>query len=147
MWPTPSCAHGREDGFEECVGASAVVRRAHDLGLHTMRSPRAVFTAARRGDIAALEVVAEEAKQIALAIATIAPVLNPELVVFGGGIAGNGDLLLGPIASEVERLSPFRPRLAISGIGEEAVLLGAVATSLEAAQDTVFTRAQGEVVL
>lgn len=103
-------------------------------------SPRTVFAAARRGDELALRVVAEEAHHIALAIATVVPVLAPRLVILGGGIAGNGDLLLEPIDRELRSLSPFRPELAVSELGDEAVLSGAVATALEAAQDTLYTR-------
>jgi predicted NBD/HSP70 family sugar kinase len=130
----------RRGWFEKRVGASAVVRRARGLGMRPPLSPRTVFAAARRGDELALRVVAEEAHHIALAIATVVPVLAPRLVILGGGIAGNGDLLLEPIDRELRALSPFRPELAVSELGDEAVLSGAVATALEAAQDTLYTR-------
>ena len=62
--------------------------------------------------------------------------LDPELVILGGGIArGGGDLLLEPVARELAALSPFRPRLAVSELGDEAVLHGAVAAALDAAQE------------
>jgi hypothetical protein len=71
------------------------------------------------------------------------PVLDPELVILGGGIAGNGgDLLREPIERELHRLSPFRPVLAVSELGDEVVLHGAVATALSAAQRSVFDRAR-----
>src|SRR5262249_34575211 len=60
-------------------------------------SARNVFAAARRGETVALRVVAQEAERIALAIAAIVPVLDPELVILGGGIGRNGDLLLEPV--------------------------------------------------
>ena len=79
------------------------------------------------------------------------PVLNPELVILGGQIAGHGDVLLEPIEKELQALSPFRPRLAVSELGEAAVLAGAVATALEAAQDQLFSRTgnldHGEIVV
>jgi len=101
---------------------------------------RKVFEAARRGDGLAREVVAAEARRVALAIAAVAPILDPELVILGGGIARNEDLLLEPIRSELRELTPFRPRLAVSQLGEEAVLAGAVAIALEAAQERLFSR-------
>jgi hypothetical protein len=52
----------------------------------------------------------------------------------------NGDLLLGPVERELRGISPFRPRIAVSELGEEAVLHGAVSTALEAAQNQVFAR-------
>lgn len=133
--------------FEACVGANAVVQRALRLGMRAPRTPKAVFAAARQGDERAVQVVAEEARHIALAIATVSPILDPGLVILGGGIGANGDLLLEPIARELRALSPFRPQLAVSGLGDEAVLAGAVTTALEAAQDAIFTRAEGEVML
>jgi predicted NBD/HSP70 family sugar kinase len=61
-------------------------------------------------------------------------------VVLGGGIGRNGDLLLDPIERELRQLLPFRPRVAVSALGEDAVLRGAVATALEVARERVFTR-------
>jgi predicted NBD/HSP70 family sugar kinase len=88
-------------------------------------------------------VVASEAARIALAVAAVAPVLDPELVILGGGIAAvAGDLLTGMVAKELEQISPFRPRLAASELGDEAVLSGAVATSLAAARAEVFNRSR-----
>jgi len=77
---------------------------------------------------------------LGLAIATVTPVLDPELVILGGGIGRNGDLLVEPIERELRQLLPFRPRVAVSALGEDAVLRGAVATALGIARDHVFAR-------
>jgi predicted NBD/HSP70 family sugar kinase len=131
--------------LEESASGAAVMRAARDAGLQA-RTPKAVFAAARRGEQAALRAVDTEAARIALAIAAVAPVLDPELVILGGGIArGGGDLLLAPVARELAELSPFRPRLAITELGDEAVLQGAVSVALEAARSEIFTRAQQPV--
>jgi predicted NBD/HSP70 family sugar kinase len=133
-------AYRRRGQLEESAAAAAVTRMAREHGL---RSPSAknVFAAARRGDAAAGEVVDLIAGRIALAIAAVVPVLDPALVILGGGIAGNGgDLLCAPVERELHRLSPFRPRLAVSALGDEVVLHGAVATALAAAQETLFDR-------
>ncbi|MDX6545026.1 MAG: hypothetical protein QOG02_800, partial [Gaiellales bacterium] len=97
---------------------------------------------ARRGDAAARKVVEAEAARIALAIAAVAPVLDPQIVILGGGIARNGDLLITPVERELRSLSPFRPRIVASQLGDEAVLRGAVATALAAAQDQLFDRSR-----
>jgi len=133
-------AYRRRGQLEEYAAAAAVVRLAREQGLRAA-SPKSVFAAARRGEPAARVVIDQMAERIALAIAAVAPVLDPELVVLGGGIAGNGgDLLRDPIGRELERLSPFRPRLEVSALGDDAVLHGAVATALAAAQERVFDR-------
>ena len=65
-----------------------------------------------------------------------------ELVVLGGGIGANGDLLLDPVARLLAEWLPFAPRVEVSTLGEAAVLTGAVAVGLEAALENVFaTRA------
>ena len=99
-----------------------------------------VFAAARRGDPVAQRVVELESGRIALAIAAIVPVIDPELVVLGGGIGSNGDLLLERVEAELAAISPFRPRIEVSVLGDEAGLHGAVATALQAAQTLLFAR-------
>ena len=103
-------------------------------------SAKSVFAAARRGDPTARKVVALEAERIALAVAAIVPVVDPELVILGGGIGRNGDLLLEPVARSLRGVTPFRVRLEISPLGDEAVVLGAVWAALRSAQDLLFTR-------
>jgi predicted NBD/HSP70 family sugar kinase len=104
---------------------------------------RAVFTAARSGDAVARTVVDEEARRIALHIAPIVAVTDVELVVIGGGIGANGDLLLDPIRKLLGEWLPFPPRLEVSTLGEAAVLSGALAVGLRAAADNVFANRRG----
>jgi predicted NBD/HSP70 family sugar kinase len=93
--------------------------------------------------VVALRVTESIAERIALAVAAIVPVVDPELVVLGGEVAGNGDLLLEAVDRELHAVSPFRPRVEVSALGEDAVLLGAVATALQAAQERLFARGVG----
>lgn len=102
--------------------------------------PRAVFGAARNGDPGARAVVEEVARRIALHVAPIAAVADVELVVLGGGIGANGDLLLDPVARLLADWLPYPPRVEVSTLGEAAVLTGAVAVGLHAALENVFTR-------
>jgi predicted NBD/HSP70 family sugar kinase len=128
-------------GVGETVDPSAaeVSELAHALAGLTA-DPRAVFASARRGDTGALAVVNEVARRIALHLAPIAAVADVELVVLGGGIGANGDLLLDPIGQRLAEWLPFPPRIAVSTLGEAAVLTGAVAVGLQAALENVFTR-------
>src|SRR4029077_19193623 len=133
-------ANRRRGAFEEAAAAAGVIRIARKLGMRMPLSPEKIFTAARRGQVVASRVVQEEAARLALAIATVTPVLDPELVILGGGIGRSGDLLLEPIERELRQLLPFRPRVVVSALGEDAVLRGAVATALEVARGRVFAR-------
>ena len=135
---------GRRGGaLEATVGGVGVVAEAKRLGMRGSLNARRVFGAARRGDPLAQRVVALEAKRIAFTIAAIVPVVDPELVVLGGGIGRNGDLLLDPVERELHALSPLRPRVDVSVVGEDAAVLGAVAMALQSAQDRLFARAAG----
>jgi predicted NBD/HSP70 family sugar kinase len=134
-------AFRRRGALDTVAGAGGVVETARRLGMSPPLSAKKVFAAARRGDRVAAKVVAREAELIALAIASIVPVVDPELVILGGGIGANGDLLLEPIERELAALSPIRPRIEVSALGEEATLHGAVFVALERAQDQLFSRA------
>jgi predicted NBD/HSP70 family sugar kinase len=99
---------------------------------------RDIFTAARRGDELARKIVDGIARRIAAHIAPVAAVADPALVVLGGGLGMNGDLLLAPVRALLSEWLPYPPRVEISSLGESAVLMGAVATGLQSALDNVF---------
>jgi predicted NBD/HSP70 family sugar kinase len=128
----------RRGAFEEATNAAGVVRTAREAGMTGSLTPKKVFALARRGDPTALKVVRIEARRLALGLAVVTAVVDLELVILGGGIGGNADLLLEPVERELRALSPRRPRLLTSALGDDAVLQGAVATALAAAQDRLF---------
>ena len=115
---------------ERAVGTDTVLTAPFD--------PRDVFAAARRGDAVAGAVVAEEARRIALHVVPIAAVVDVGLVVLGGGVGSNGDLLVDPICAELAKRLPAPPRVEVSALGESAVLDGALAIGREEALDRVF---------
>jgi predicted NBD/HSP70 family sugar kinase len=100
--------------------------------------PRAIFAAARAGDGLAGRVVAEVARRIALHVAPVAAVADVQLVVLGGGLGANGDLLLEPVRTLLATWVPYPPRVEVSSLGEAAVLTGALAVGLSSALDNVF---------
>lgn len=128
-------------GIDETVDPSApqVAELAAEVaGRRT--DARAVFGAARNGDASARAVVDEIARRIALHLAPIAAVADVELVILGGGIGANGDLLLGPVSRLLADWLPFPPRVEVSTLGEAAVLTGALAVGLQAALENVFAK-------
>jgi predicted NBD/HSP70 family sugar kinase len=134
---------GREE-IDPCAGAvsdlSARLARGRETVLAEPYDPRAVFGAARSGDPVAREVVAEEARRIALHIAPIAAVADVGLIVLGGGVGANGDLLLEPVRGLLSEWLPYPPRVEVSALGEAAVLSGALSVGLTAALDDVLAR-------
>ena len=131
---------GRRGALEGALGASGVVAVARAEGMKPPLTPKRIFDAAREGSPAAERVVRTVATRIALAVAAVVSVVDPELVILGGGVGRNGDLLLEPVVEELRALSPFRPRLEVSALGEDAELVGAVSMALDAAQDQLFER-------
>ena len=139
---------GHEDAREDDPAATGVIAYAATLAaegrLPTELAPpydaRAIFAAARAGDELALAVVGEEARRIANHVVPIAAVADVELVVLGGGIGANGDLLLAPIRELLAQRCPYPPRVEVSSLGDAAVLTGALAVGLRSALDNVFTQ-------
>jgi predicted NBD/HSP70 family sugar kinase len=132
----------RRGAFEEAASGAGVVRMAHELGMKGPLTPKRIFALARKRDPLGLQVVEREAQRLALGLAAVAAVIDLELVILGGGIGGNADLLLEPIGVQLRTLTPLRPRLVTSALGDDAVLHGAVATALAAAQDRLFDPAR-----
>lgn len=99
-----------------------------------LRSPvtaEAVMAAARTGDALAVSLVRLEAARIARAAAGLTRVVDVELIVLGGGLGLNGDLLLEPVRAALAELTPYPPRVEVSRL-EAATLTGAVVVALRA---------------
>lgn len=135
----PSDPHARVRGLlEEAASADAVVRNARGMRVRGPLSAKRVFAAAREGDTQALAAVEQEAERLALVVATIAAILDPELVVLGGGVGLNTDLLRGPLETTLRGLTPLEVPIVDGALGQDAILLGAVATALDTAHELVF---------
>ena len=124
--------------FEAAASASAVVRGARKAGLRGPLSARRVFEAAASGDQRAVAVVAEEARLAAKAICVVVTVVDPELIVLGGGIGrapGFADL----VCTELDKMAPVRPELLVSALGTDAVVDGCLAAGSELAWNRLVT--------
>jgi predicted NBD/HSP70 family sugar kinase len=137
-------AAGQDTELDPCATALSALAADLASGADTTLVPpydaRAVFGAARTGDPVAQAVVAEEARRIALNIAPISAVTDVPLVVLGGGIGTNGDLLLEPVRRLLGEWLPFPPQVEVSNLGDAAVLSGALALGLRFAAENVFAR-------
>ncbi|MGW1525506.1 ROK family protein [Streptomyces sp. NPDC001588] len=138
-WP----GRQKPETLEDAVSGVAVVESARAFGMSGQLTAKAVFDAARQGHPAAVRAVQLEGERIAHTIAAAAAVLDPDLVVLGGGVGHSVDLLLRPVRETLRALTPLRPKIAPSRLGEDAVLLGALATALGTARDVVFERRSG----
>ena len=124
--------------LEEATSAAAVVTSAKRAGMRGQLTAKRVFDAARVGDTKALEAVKAEADRVALLVATLAAVVDPELVVLGGGVGGNLDLLNPRLEERLRQLTPLETTIVQSELGQDAIVLGAIATALNTAREAVF---------
>jgi predicted NBD/HSP70 family sugar kinase len=119
----------RRGALESAASSAAVVRAARQAGAR-LRSARSVFAAAADGDGLAREVVAGEAAIVARALAAIVAVVDPELIVLGGGI-GRAPGFADEVRGRLAELSPIVPDVRPSALGEDAVVDGCLAVGGE----------------
>jgi predicted NBD/HSP70 family sugar kinase len=129
--------------LEEAASADAVVRTAKRLGMPGAVTAKRVFADARRGDELAVATVEVEAERLALVVGTVAAILDPELVLLGGGVGGNLDLLRPPLERRLTELTPLGTRIEEGELGQDAIVLGAIASALDTARDRVFEQRAG----
>jgi glucokinase len=148
----PPCPCGRRGCWERFASGSGLGRLARDAAgagaadrvvelaggdAEAVRGEH-VTRAAREGDPDAVEVLRQFAWWVALGVANLVNVLDPEIVVIGGGLAEAGDLLLDPVRQAYTGLvlAPgHRPpvRLATALLGAEAGAVGAALLAADAA--------------
>lgn len=140
------CGCGLRGCWEQYASGSALVREAR-LAAATQpgRAQRllelaggdaqavtgpSVTLAAQEGDPLSIELLAELGRWIGAGSASVAALLDPALVVVGGGVGAAGELLLAPAQDAyLAHLSGrgFRPeaRIALAAMGNEAGIVGA----------------------
>ncbi|HEY3751621.1 MAG TPA: ROK family protein [Pseudonocardiaceae bacterium] len=131
----------RQHGIlETAASAEGIVATAVGYGM-SVNSAEQVFDAARAGDAAALRVVSAEVDHLARALTSIIAVLDPGLIVLGGGVGSNVDVLLEPIQQRLgELLALEPPPIKVSAVGRESVVLGGLAAGLDVARDMVLAQ-------
>ncbi|MBB1242220.1 ROK family transcriptional regulator [Streptomyces durbertensis] len=143
-------------GFQALVGAQALRRLAHELGLRTdpaVPDAEAVATLLRRAtgadtaadhaaddEAAALdELLRRTATGIATGLAAMVAVLDPELIVLSGRLHhAGGEVLREAVQRELAELAAPRPRTVLGHVTESPVLAGALAGALLTTRDEVF---------
>lgn len=141
----PPCACGVRGCFEQLASGTAIGRRARERAdepgasavLARAGGDRDAITgehvgeAALAGDAFAREIVAEAGRWLGIGLASLVNILDPAIVVAGGGVvAGTGDLLLEPARAamaEHTTLRDLRPavQLVPAALGNDAGVVGA----------------------
>ncbi|HWV85478.1 MAG TPA: ROK family transcriptional regulator [Capillimicrobium sp.] len=132
--------------MERRLSSAGLVALAEDLAATTpseMTPPFQVdelFDAARHGDPLGRAVVARAAREIAVCVAGISAVVDLELVLLGGGIGDNDDLLLPDVRAAIGELLPLPPRVERAALAARAVTTGAVAVGCDRARQALVGR-------
>jgi predicted NBD/HSP70 family sugar kinase len=128
----------RRGTLEASASAAGVVRAARRGGMRGPVSARRVFESAAAGDERAQAVVAEEARMIAQTICAVITVVDPQLIVLGGGI-GRAPGFAEAVTAELEPIAPVMPDIRVSALGTDAVVDGCLAAGTELAWGRVMT--------
>lgn len=93
-------------------------------------SGKDVFKLAKLGDPLAIEVVEESIEHLAFGIVNAASLLNPEVIILGGGVMQSGDYILPKLQKIINRYLPSSINLKTANLEEDAGVLGSVALFL-----------------
>lgn len=132
----PRCNCGNRGCLEAIASGTGIARRARRLmrGRTGRRgkavSAESVVAAARAGDRVAASIVAEAGAALGRALGSLLNLLNPEVIILGGGVSQAGRLLMAPMRASLARASFAESRAAArivrARLGQDAGLVGAV---------------------
>ncbi len=123
--------HPRDYGcLEKLASYKVIVEKARKKIDNQIRAIE-VFKLAAEGNNIALEIIKETLKFLAYGIGNISCILNPELVIIGGGISILPSTFLEEIRIKLQKIIPFVPRIEFSRLGEDGVLIGAAVKVFE----------------
>ena len=121
-------------------GADTLIRELAEGDIKRI-SARVVAQAAKRGDQIALQLLNEVGRYLGIAIANITNLLNPEIIVIGGGVANAGEFFFDEIRDTIGKRAfttmVKTPEIVPSALGEDASSIGAAALVL---YETIATK-------
>lgn len=139
------CGCGQHGCWEAYGSATAIIKETisrfkdntHNLiwknidGNTRLLEAKHVFDAAKEGDRFANEIVDYAAKHLAMGIGNLLNILNPEIIIVGGGVALAGDFLFDRVKKELEKFAlPVtleNIKIVQAKLGEDAGIVGAAA--------------------
>ncbi len=144
----PKCACGKLGCFEALASGSALgemARQMIDQGKADAIKEYAkgrdqvtgvdVGQCAINGDESALEIMRQYAKNLAIGLSSLVAILDPGVIIIGGGVSELGDVLFEPLQEEYEALSEggldeLVAPIVKASLGEKAGVIGAGALAL-----------------
>ena len=96
---------------------------------------KGLMLAAGEGDQPATEILKETARWLARGIVTVIRILNPEVIVLGGGVAQSGELLLKTLRGSLDEFSSptitYSTEIVTAALGTYSALYGAAAMGMD----------------
>lgn len=127
----PLCPCGKRGCFESYASTSALVKRAREAAGEPDLDGRTLFARARAGDAAALRLIARWREDVAAGLSSLVHIFNPEMLLIGGGVSAQKELVIDPLRRLVraQLLPRFSECLAIeqAALGNDAGVIGAAA--------------------
>lgn len=138
------CACGNRGCLERYAGGKSIVDdvrnalrqgRSSILSEITELTPLEIFNAAGRGDLLAREIVDQVVTTLAAGLSSIANILDPDIIIIGGGIADAGADFISRIDSALRLrvMRPVKKRLVVrhAALGNNAGFIGAALYALD----------------
>jgi glucokinase len=127
------CACGARGCLEAVASGAAIARQYHRAGGEHLPGAREVLRRRAAGDPIAERVWDEAVTALARALATYISLLAPERIVIGGGLAGAGKALLGPVRHHLRQLLVWQrePGIVAAALQDNAACLGAALLARE----------------
>ena len=124
------CTCGLQGCYENYASTTALIRRCEERTGQSGLNGRMIFERAASGEKDYCAVLDEWIRDIAAGICGLVHIFNPEMVLIGGGVSAQKELLIQPLRKEVlSRIMPrFRENLRVerASLGNDAGLVGAV---------------------
>jgi glucokinase len=117
--------------LESLASATGMIKRIpKNASAANNPSIEGIFEGARQGQAWARNVLDDVTDTLAIAIANLAVVLDPEIIVIGGALTPYAGSLVDGITKRMRGTIPSVPRLEISNLGLRATVMGAIVTVL-----------------
>jgi predicted NBD/HSP70 family sugar kinase len=124
--------------LQDVASGKAIPRRYNERRGERPGTPRRtakrIIEFASAGDADAKAVIDDAVDALGAAVVNVGALLDPEVIVLGGGLARGIPSLVESLAARLRDALPFPPRVVLSGLGEDAVARGAGSLALTLGQ-------------
>jgi len=97
------CGCGKKGCLESLASGESISKRAQKFYEEHGTTTSNVFTRAHKGDKIAAEIIEESLQNLGVALANLISLLNPEVIVIGGGVSNEGETFFSKLESYIEK--------------------------------------------